>query len=130
MRSLGVAPQYVLQDLPCFREAPTTDFHGPAFHPYFNDQYVRESQRVQGAQASLNFLPELSLCQTVNTGEKLLRIWRSLCLWQAGKEFTAMTQGHSGLFITGMRLAQALPALGREVELTTLFIHPPQESHG
>ena len=65
----------------------------------------------------------------VNTGEELLRIWRLLCLWQAGKEFAAMPQGHGRLPVTGMRLTQALQDLGCQVELTTVFVHLTEESH-
>ena len=100
MRPLGVEPQHVLQDHPPFRQAPTTTSTAPRFMRILMT-VSRGEQIVKGAQASLDFLPELSLCQTINTGEKLLRIWRSLRLWQAGKEFTAMTQGHRGLLITG-----------------------------
>src|SRR5882672_12681000 len=106
MPPLGVTPQHVLQDRPRFCQASAADLHRAAFHEHLNAQCLGERQGVECVEAGLNFLPELSLRQTVNTGEELLRIWRSLRLWPAGKEFTAMTQGHGRLLVTGMRLPQ------------------------
>ena len=129
MLPLGVTLQHVLQDCTRFRQAPAADCHCPAFHEHFNDQCLGERQGVECVEAGLNFLPELSLRQTVNTGEELLRIWRSRRLWQAGQEFAAMTQGQGRLLVTGMRLTQTLQNLSRKVELATIFVYLAEESH-
>src|SRR5262249_18368505 len=112
-----------------FRQASATDCYRPALHEHFNAQRLGERQGIECVQASLNFLPELSLRQMVNTSEKLLRIWRSRRLWQAGQEFAAMPQGQSCLLVTGICLAKTLQDLGCQVELTPVFVYLAEESH-
>ena len=40
-----------------------------------------------------------------------------------------MTQGQGRLLVTGMCLAKTLQDLGRQVELTTVFVYLAEESH-